>query len=225
MKDILQIFAKAPIPGQVKTRLIQKLGKQGATDLHQQLVQFCLQQFSGSFSIQLWCTPDEHHPFFQACQADFSISLHRQKGADLGERMVYALASIAPAPVVLIGSDCPSLTVQTIHDAFIALRQDNAVVLAPAEDGGYVLIGMQQVLSTLFTDIPWGTSQVLAQTRARLQNLGVRWQELPIQWDVDLPTDVERWLKHRKIVAQKSFVLNRKTLPNLEGYYSSFSEK
>ncbi|HDN26319.1 MAG TPA: glycosyltransferase [Thioploca sp.] len=196
MKEILQVFAKAPIPGQVKTRLINILGEQGAADLHQQLVKHCLQQFSHLFSIQLWCTPDEYHPFFKTCQTDFGVSLHHQQGADLGKRMAYALAS-TPAPTVLIGSDCPSLNAQTIYDAFAALQQDNTVVLAPAEDGGYTLIGMQQVVPELFTNMPWGTSQVLTLTRARLGNLELRWQELPIQWDVDRPEDVERWYAER----------------------------
>ncbi len=187
---ILQIFAKAPEEGKVKTRLIPKLGEKVATEVHKQLVKHCLQQFSGLFTIQLWCAPSLSHPFFQACQTEFDISLHNQQGADLGERMAYALNSSSPA--VLIGTDCPSLKPQIIHDAFSAL-QDNQVVLAPAEDGGYVLIGMQQVQPILFTNIPWGTSQVLTKTRERLHNLGLRWKELPTQWDVDYPEDVERW--------------------------------
>jgi hypothetical protein len=195
---VLQVFAKAPIPGRVKTRLIPKLGKLGAANLHKQLVWHCLQKFSDLFSIQLWCAPDEHHPFFQTCQTDFGVSLHCQQGADLGERMTYALASVIPTPAILIGSDCPSLNVQTISDAFAALQHDNLVVLAPAEDGGYVLIGMQRIIPELFVDMPWGTDQVLTITRARLLNLGLRWKELPTQWDVDRPEDVGRWEKITK---------------------------
>ncbi len=188
-KNILQIFAKAPIPGTVKTRLIPTLGEKGATDLHTQLVTHCLQKFSPLFTIQLWCTSE--HPFFHACYTKFGVSLHRQQGNDLGQRMAYALGSESSA--VLIGSDCPSLNTQNIQDAFIALQQ--GIVLAPAEDGGYVLIGMQTVIPELFTNMPWGTSQVLKVTRARLQNLELDWQELPIQWDIDRPEDVERWRK------------------------------
>ncbi len=191
----LQIFAKAPELGKVKTRLIPKLGEEFATNIHKQLVKHCLQQFSGLFTTQLWCAPNQFHPFFQACESQFDISLHNQQGADLGERMAYALNSASPA--VLIGSDCPSLKPQIIRDAFTAL-QDNPVVLAPAEDGGYVLIGMQQgALPTLFANIPWGTSQVLTKTRERLHDLNLRWKELPIQWDVDYPEDVERWNKEK----------------------------
>ncbi|RKZ46735.1 MAG: glycosyltransferase [Candidatus Parabeggiatoa sp. nov. 3] len=193
----LLVFAKAPQLGQVKTRLINHLGEQGAADLHQQLVKHCLQKFSNVFSTQLWCAPDESHPFFQTCHAEFGVSLHRQIGSDLGDRMAYALASSAPA--VLIGSDCPSLTVETISEAFAAL-QHYPVVLAPAEDGGYVLIGLQQVIPELFIDIPWGSSQVLALTRARLQDLKLPWHPLPTQWDIDRPEDMERWYETRKTV-------------------------
>jgi rSAM/selenodomain-associated transferase 1 len=192
MKSILQVFAKSPIVGKVNTRLIPALGAKGAAELHQQLVKHCLQKFSHLFPTQLWCTPDEHHPFCQECMSDFGVSLHRQHGADLGERMAYALASVAPNPAILIGSDCPSLTVQTMQDGFAALQQGNRVVLAPAEDGGYVLIGMLRVVPELFIDIPWGTSQVLELTRARLRDLGLCWKELPTQWDVDHPEDLKR---------------------------------
>ncbi len=190
-KCILQVFAKAPIPGQVKTRLIPMLGDQKAADLHRQLVTFCLQKFSHLFSTQLWCAPDEYHPFFQTCQAQFRVTLHRQQGADLGERMAFALASSAPA--VLIGTDCPTLDAQTIREAFTALQQNYSVVLAPAEDGGYVLIGMQQVIPELLTNMPWGTSQVLKRTRTCLQDLNLCWQELPTQWDIDRPEDIKRY--------------------------------
>jgi rSAM/selenodomain-associated transferase 1 len=192
---ILQIFSKAPELGKVKTRLIPKLGEKLATDVHKQLVRHCLQQFSGLFTIQLWCSPNQFHPFFQACSKEFDISLHNQQGADLGKRMAYALNSVNNA--VLIGSDCPSLKPQIIRNAFIALEQDNHVVLAPAEDGGYVLVGMQQVQPRLFTNIPWGTSQVMAKTREYLHDLELRWKELPTQWDVDYPEDVERWNKEQ----------------------------
>jgi rSAM/selenodomain-associated transferase 1 len=192
----LQIFAKAPIYGQVKTRLIPKIGAKGATELHKQLVRLNLQKFSPLFKVQLWCAPDELHPFFQTCQQEFAISLHRQQGIDLGERMAYALNSCLPTPTVLIGSDCPILTPKIISDAFAALETDYSVVLAPAEDGGYVLIGMRQLVPEIFINMPWGTSQVLSITQQRLNHLGIKWYQLPTQWDIDRPKDLERWYKN-----------------------------
>ncbi|MDM8567211.1 TIGR04282 family arsenosugar biosynthesis glycosyltransferase [Candidatus Halobeggiatoa sp. HSG11] len=189
--NTLQIFAKAPIAGKAKTRLIKTLGEQGAAYLHQKLVKYCLQKFGHIFSVQLWCYPDELHSFFTECKTKFNISLHQQHGYDLGERMANALASTVPHPTVLIGTDCPSLTVAILQEAFTALQQYQ-VVLGPAEDGGYVLIGMQQQLPELFVDIPWGSSLVLETTRSRLRDLQLSWYELPIQWDVDRPDDLPR---------------------------------
>jgi len=187
----LQIFAKAPIYGQVKTRLIPKIGAAGATDLHKQFVQLNLQKFSKLFQVQLWCAPDELHPFFQTCQQKFDISLYRQQGIGLGERMAYALNSCQPT--VLIGSDCPILSPKIISDAFAALQKDYSVVLSPAEDGGYVLIGMRQFIPEIFTNIPWGTSEVFSITKQRLNALGIKWHQLATQWDIDRPEDLERW--------------------------------
>ncbi len=189
--SILQIFAKAPIVGKVKTRLKDAIDEQAATDLHKRLVKYCLQKFSRIFTVQLWCYPNELHPFFITCKSEFNISLHNQQGKNLGERMAYALASTAPKPTILIGTDCPTLTVNTLQNSFIALQQ-NQVVLGPAEDGGYVLIGMQQKIPELFTDIPWGTSLVLETTRSRLSTLQLNWYETSIQWDVDRPQDLAR---------------------------------
>lgn len=192
MQNILQIFAKAPIPGQVKTRLIPTLGAVGAADLHKALVQHLLQKFHTLFTLQLWCTSE--HPFFQSCQTQFNISLHLQVGNDLGQRMAYALGK--EGATVLIGSDCPTLSVSHIQEAFVALKQ--GIVLTPAEDGGYVLIGMQTLTPELLNNIPWGTSQVLKVTRNRLRDLSMQWHELPTQWDIDRPEDVARWNKRKQ---------------------------
>ena len=110
--------------------------------------------------------------------------------------MAYALKSCQPT--VLIGSDCPILTPKIIADAFAALQTDYSVVLAPAEDGGYVLIGMRQFIPEIFTNMPWGTSQVFSITKQRLNRLGIKWYQLPTQWDIDRPEDLERWYYHEK---------------------------
>ena len=189
--NVLQIFAKSPIVGKVKTRLTDVINEQAATDLHKQLVKYCLQKFSRIFTVKLWCYPDELHPFFTKCKNEFNISLHQQQGKNLGERMAFALSATVPKPTILIGSDCPTLTVKTLQNAFLAL-QNNQVVLGPAEDGGYVLIGMQQKFPELFTDIPWGSSLVLETTRSRLSTLQLNWYETATQWDVDRPQDLIR---------------------------------
>jgi len=191
---IVQIFAKAPVAGQVKTRLIPALGASAATDLARRLLIYALQQFTPYFTVQVWCTPDIQHPFFRDCQQQFpTITLHSQQGAELGARMAHALGSTGKRPTVLIGSDCPSLTVADIQLALQKLAETDAVVLAPAEDGGYVLVGMRQVYPAVFTQIAWSTPQVLAQTRQRLATLQLPYWELPMRWDVDRVEDVARF--------------------------------
>ncbi len=187
---ILQIFAKAPILNQVKTRLIPDLGSEAATALHKKLTLHCLNLLAPEFNTQLWCTPQTNHPFFTACQ-QYPLSLHQQQGKDLGAKMAFALGSTS-LPTLLIGSDCPSLQLANIQAGFDALQSGYQVVLAPAEDGGYVLIGMQKVIPELFQSMPWGTNQVLAITRQRLKALNVNWYELETQWDVDRYEDVLR---------------------------------
>lgn len=189
--NILQIFAKSPVANQVKTRLIPDLGAEAATKLYERLTLHCLNRFAQKFDTQLWCAPDITHPFFKHCQQHYPISLHQQQGKDLGERMAFALGSTSQ-PTLLIGSDCPSLQSADIQAGFDVLQSNYQVVLAPAEDGGYVLVGMKQVISELFQSMPWSTNQVLAETRQRLRTLKVSWYELAMQWDVDRYEDVQR---------------------------------
>ena len=188
------VFAKAPVAGEVKTRLVPVLGDTGAAALHAGLVRHTLataRQSSGT--VELWCTPDERHPFFERCAAEFGVELHRQQGVSLGERMRHAFARAfeARSPLVLIGSDCPVLTRAHLAEARAALADHDAAI-APAEDGGYVLIAMARPVAALFDGVDWGSAAVMGQTRARLAEARVRWKELAMLWDVDRPADYER---------------------------------
>ncbi len=98
---------------------------------------------------------------------------------------------------LLIGCDCPSLTATDISEAFQALQAGNDVVIAPADDGGYVLIGMKQPHEILFTNITWGNSEVMSQTRTLANLAGLRLHELRSQWDVDTVEDWRRWINNR----------------------------
>jgi rSAM/selenodomain-associated transferase 1 len=120
--------------------------------------------------------------------------LHTQQGADLGERMAHALDSALRHSryVVLIGTDCPSLTVNTLHRAGDLLDQDMDAVIAPAMDGGYVLLGSRRFSSELFSSIAWGTDTVMQATRNRLGELGWLWQELARHRDIDRPADLQQ---------------------------------
>jgi rSAM/selenodomain-associated transferase 1 len=191
----IAVFAKAPVPGQVKTRLAGVLGETAAAGLHAGLVRHALSTAvaAGLGKVQLWCTPDEHHDFFERCAADFGASLHAQRGADLGARMRAAFdeAFARGEALVIIGADCPALTPADLRAAARALEA-NDVVIAPAEDGGYVLLAMARAVPQAFEGVAWGNPSVMGETRARLAAAGVSWSEMPVSWDVDRPEDYER---------------------------------
>ncbi len=191
------MFARAPVAGEVKTRLVPLLGVDGAAGLHAGLVRHALAvaRASGA-AVELWCTPDERHPFFARCADQFGVTLHRQRGENLGSRMRHAFerAFEQGGGLVLIGADCPALGVAHLREALAALADHDAAI-SPAEDGGYVLIGLARTLPQLFEGIDWGTPAVMGQTRARLAEGRVRWKELATLWDVDLPADYERLLR------------------------------
>jgi rSAM/selenodomain-associated transferase 1 len=196
---VLMIFCKAPIPGQVKTRLSPKLTPKQAAGLHIELSTKTLQRATQSnlCPVQLWCTPTTDHAFFTESAASYPLVLRQQQGADLGERMHHAFCSALAdySHALLMGCDCPSLTEQDLEQALTALsREKNEVVLAPAEDGGYVLIGLNQPHPELFDNMPWGTAQMLHQTRIRIRHHKLRHHELSEQWDVDTPQDLNRYL-------------------------------
>lgn len=190
----IAVFAKAPILGSVKTRLAPVLGEDGAAQLHVELVRRALMVATRAQlgPVQLWCTPETSHPFFLRCEYEFGVSLHRQQGDDLGARMAHAFAQAHAAgeSLVLIGSDCPALAPQDLQDAAVALEAYPAV-LTPAEDGGYVLVGLGAP-APIFEGVAWGGEAVMAQTRARLEAAGIGWAELPTLWDVDRPEDYAR---------------------------------
>jgi len=192
----LIVFARAPTPGKVKTRLIPALGEAGAAALHRRLVMHSLRAATDAQlgPVELWCAPDAGDPFFRECERRFGVSLHSQGEGDLGTRMQRAFESaLARARrAILVGSDIPALSAQYLRDAERALVGGDDVVIGPAEDGGYVLIALSRCDAELFRGIPWGGPKVLKETRRRIAALGRRLSELPALWDVDRPEDLER---------------------------------
>ncbi|MGZ8187756.1 MAG: TIGR04282 family arsenosugar biosynthesis glycosyltransferase [Methylosarcina sp.] len=197
--SVLMIFCKAPEPGQVKTRLMPELTADQAVKVHLELSVRTLELAvrSSLCPIQLWCAPSIEHPFFARAAAAYPLRLKQQRGRDLGERMHNAFRSelIRYSSAVLIGSDCPSFTMPDLTDALSAINGDCDAVLAPAEDGGYVLIGLTKPCWELFGQMPWGTAEVLAQTRKRIRQGGLRYRELKEQWDLDTTEDLLRYRK------------------------------
>jgi rSAM/selenodomain-associated transferase 1 len=193
-RTVVGVFAKAPQPGAVKTRLAGFLGAEGAAELHARLATHAVETALASRvgPVKLWCAPDIAHPFFTALQRRLGVELVAQHGADLGERMENAFASsfASGRRMVLVGADCPSLEPGDLRDAATALDTHDAA-FAPAEDGGYVLIALAKALP-VFAEMPWSTPQVMSRTRERLRSAGARWTELRTLWDVDRPEDLAR---------------------------------
>jgi len=187
------VMAKAPLPGLAKTRLIPALGAAGAAALAERLLRHAVNEAvaAGLGPVDLCCAPDPQHAAFQQLQGTHGISLSTQSPGDIGRRMHSAFAGWWPQPggVLLMGTDIPGLTAAVLQQARAALA-DHDAVFVPALDGGYALIGLRREAPSLFTDMPWSTPQVMAQTRQRLLAAGLRHAELPALADIDEPADL-----------------------------------
>jgi rSAM/selenodomain-associated transferase 1 len=206
------VFAKAPQPGAVKTRLVPALGTEGAAALHARLAKHTLDTVRAASlkPVELHCAPGIDDPFFRYCQGHYGVALEPQVAGDLGSRMhaAFATALAAHARVLIIGTDCPTLTARHLRQAEKALCEGNDAVFAPCEDGGYALIGLTRADSKLFEGIAWSSSSVMAETRARLEALGWRWHELETLWDVDRPEDYARLVASRLLDARRGVMMN-----------------
>ncbi len=205
---LLQQFAKAPEPGRVKTRMLTQLSPVEACALHEELVRWTCGTLleSGLGAVELWVAGDSGHALFVDCASRWQITLHTQAaGAELGLRMREALNDgLARADrVLLVGSDCPALSGGYLQEALKALDTAD-LVLGPALDGGYVLIGAKRPVDAVFVDIGWGSSRVLAETLARAQSAAITVAELQPLQDIDRPEDLPHWqaLRQRGRVRQ-----------------------
>ena len=187
------ILANAPIPGFAKTRLIPAIGAHAAAVLQERLTERTVATAlaAGIGPVTLCCDPDATHDTFLKMVTRMKITLRPQPPGDLGTRMLAAVAT-STGPVLVIGTDCPALTEAHLRSAAMALRDGNDVVLIPAERGGYVLLGMREAQPRLFSNIAWGGSSVLADTRARIVEQRLMLVERPPLWDVDTEIDLAR---------------------------------
>ena len=194
----IAVLCKAPVPGLAKTRLIPALGAVGAARLQRWLAVRTLRCAidAGLGPVTLWCAPDSQHRFFRALRQTQPIRCFDQPNGDLGQRMHAAFVQqCASGPLLLVGTDCPALSAQHFRKAAQALAAGADAVFQPAEDGGYVLVGLQRPQAALFTGIEWSTAVVMAQTRTRAREHGIRMEEMETLWDVDEPADLRR-LRH-----------------------------
>lgn len=189
----IAILAKAPVPGFAKTRLIPAIGAHAAAILQERLTERAVATAlaAGIGPVSLHCAPDATHDSFLKMVARMKITLRPQPQGDLGVRMLAAAAASA-GPVLVIGTDCPALTEIHLRSAATVLLDGTDIVLIPAEDGGYVLLGMRKPQPALFSKIAWGANTVLAETRARIIEQRLSLVERPPLWDVDTEDDLAR---------------------------------
>jgi len=196
--SVLLVFCKAPIAGQVKTRLQPELSAEQAMQAHIELTIITLERACKTplCPVVLCCAPDSDHAFFQQCADKHPLTLTSQNGKDLGERMHNAItqALLQYRNALLMGCDCPSLTVDDLRHSLIALQNGNDVVIAPAEDGGYVMIGLNRPQPVLFGGMVWGVDSVMNETRQRIIKAELTLHELGNQWDVDKIDDWQRYI-------------------------------
>ena len=198
--ECLIIFSRYPEPGKTKTRMIPALGKEGAAKLQRQMTEHTLHQARKLLSyrpltVEVHFAGGDRQLMQEWLGSD--VTFYQQETGDLGQRMKSAIRrafAAGMAKVVIIGTDCPDVNPSILTEAFDALeRQD--LVLGPAEDGGYYLIGLNCPIPQLFNQIQWGTDQVLTQTKNIANKLGLDVYDLPLLADVDRPEDLPIWHK------------------------------
>jgi rSAM/selenodomain-associated transferase 1 len=195
---VILLFAKAPVAGKVNTRLIADIGVQAATLLQRDLIAQRLSMLTQAnlCAVSLMCSPDVHDDYFVHCKTQYPISLLAQSGEDLGKRMLNGIKQALQQYkyCIVIGTDAPVLDEALISQAIERLKTGAEVVFVPAEDGGYVLVGLQKPYEFLFQGISWGSAEVMQQSRSKLKINGISFDELATCWDIDRLEDYQRYL-------------------------------
>ena len=200
---VIQIFAKPPVEGKVKTRLIVDIGAAKATRVYR----FCLQHTldivnQSEYEHELWLSDNTTDGIFNNCQ------YHLQQGNNLGERMFYALdrvlstSSTAQKHPILIGTDCLDLSAKYLNQADNALQQ-NDIVLLPAVDGGFALIGCRKIEKAIFDNIHWSTNTVLQQLLDNARGLEYRVHLLEAVRDIDTLSDLNHYVELQNLIDKK----------------------
>lgn len=188
------IFAKAPIAGFAKTRLIPVLGAKGAGQLAQQLLGHALVEALAveRASIELCVTPAINDPLWHSVSLPEGVSITDQGEGDLGQRMARASqrALLTHTSIIIMGTDCPGLDRVYLHQAIERLHRTDACI-TPVEDGGYALIGLKKYRADIFNDIPWSTDSVCAITLKRFEQLAWHVAILPALYDIDEASDLK----------------------------------
>lgn len=202
MSTRLLIFAKAPVAGMVKTRLIPALGAPGAAALAREMLAHMLAQANAAqfAAVEMCVSPSATDAVWLPWRALVTGCWSDQGEGDLGERMARAAQRVLATgdAVLLVGTDCPALDAGKLRRAAASLAQHDACMI-PAHDGGYVLLGLRRFDASLFSNIAWSTAEVAQVTLARLAQLGWSVQVFAPLHDIDEPQDLphvpSHWLR------------------------------
>lgn len=199
---LIQIFAKPPVAGKVKTRLIPDLGESVATEIYRYCLNYTLNMARQSgFDYQIWLSEASSDPIFQG------EAYRLQQGANLGSRMLQTISSqlqqaTSDMPkVILIGSDCLDIASHHLQQAAEALGSHD-IALLPALDGGYALIGCRKIEAQLFADVEWGTGSVFEQTLKNAKFLNYRVSILETVRDIDTLQDVNHYAELKPLISK-----------------------
>jgi len=219
VNDLLILFAKAPEPGRVKTRMIPFLSEEEASRLQRAFLLDTL-QLTDALSLRraVACLPDADHPFFVQCGKERPLLFWNQKGADLGERMKNAFDwgfSGGFQKVLLIGCDTPTLPADLISEA-VARLDSSPLVLGPSVDGGYYLIGGRPPIPSLFDGVDWGSNTVLTETLEKVTRQQVGCHLLPFWYDIDRPEDLAFLKAHLALLKEEGSIAAKETRQVIE---------
>jgi len=198
MSTALIVFAKAPIPGEVKTRLCPPLDPDEAASLHGTLVLDTVERAKGLAGASLYVAgaPDLAHPFFKVLEGRYGAKLLAQRGPDLGARMKWAMQDAfeqGAEDVLLTGTDLPTLPRARLMESLTLIKKHD-VVLGPTADGGYYLIGLRKMVPALFEGIAWSTAEVFADTKKKIEDAGLSLGLLPECRDLDTLEDLKAFI-------------------------------
>lgn len=183
------VFLKAPVPGQVKTRLARDLGDEAACEIYRRMVERQLAALPSGWPVEIHFAPTAARTDFAAWLGPGYVYFPQIEG-DLGLRLRFATAAAferGHPGAILIGGDCPALDASDLKRAAHCLASGTDVAIGPASDGGYYLLGLRAVAEALlvFEDVPWSTERVAQVTIERVKALGLRLTQLEEKEDVD----------------------------------------
>ena len=197
LKHALIIFAKRPIPGRVKTRLVPALTAEGAADLYRCMLHDIVRRTAACTGLERFLFYEEESEaaaYFAGIAS--GMTCLQQKGVDLGERMAEAFRHVFSEgfhSVAIIGTDSPDLPLYFIENCYEHLRKNRAgAVIGPSEDGGYYLLAMNRLHAGLFREVPWSSGEVFSKSMENARTEGIRIDLLPQWYDLDTAEDLVR---------------------------------